>query len=141
MYAGARLLLRDALVLDEELVGGETLEKRMDGSACVATVIVRGPRFDGLVRYVQGRYEREPRMGARGFGGGAETTGRRWAVLWTAASVRGFLVVKVSGGELQEVRGFLKELLEEEKGGAVCEAEAEADVVREFGEDALRCLR
>lgn len=122
-------------MLDEELVGGETLQSRMDGFACVATVIARGPLFVGLVRYVLERYQREPRVGAKGFGGVRE---RRWDVLWTAASVRGFLVVKVSGRELQEVRGFLREMLEEEKGG---KGEEEGDVVREFGEEALRCLR
>lgn len=160
VFAGGRLLLRDALVLDAELVGGETLRGRMDGVACVATVIVRGPRFAGLVRYVLDRYLREPRVGARGFGGATE---KRWEVLWTAASVRGCLVVKVSGGELQEVRGFLRELLEERKEGGVGEGEgggegggdintketdgetdtntSDGDIVREFGEDSLRCLR
>lgn len=159
VFAGGRLLLRDALVLDAELVGGETLRGRMDGVACVATVIVRGPRFAGLVRYVLNRYLREPRIGARGFGGATE---RRWEVLWTAASVRGCLVVKVSGGELQEVRGFLRELLEERKevgggggggggegdintkdtnGGPDTNTSDHGDIVREFGEDSLRCLR
>lgn len=38
--------------------------------------------------------------------------------------------MKVSGKELEEVRGFLKEFLEDE-----------GSVVREFGGDALRCLQ
>lgn len=158
VFAGGRLLLRDALVLDAELIGGETLRGRMDGVTCIATVIVRGPRFAGLVRYVLDRYLREPRIGARGFGGETE---RRWDVLWTAASVRGCLVVKVSGGELQEVRGFLRELLEERKEGGggggggdiknedgkegtdinTKDSDDHGDIVREFGEDSLRCLR
>lgn len=152
VFAEGRLLLRDAVVLDGALVGGETLRARMHGFTCVATVIVRGPLFDGLVRYVLAQYLREPRVGARGFGGTVE---RRWDVLWTAASVRGFLVVKVSGGEPEEVRGFLRELLEEGKGGGGGGGggsdnghggdnntpDGHGDIVREFGEDSLQCLR
>ncbi|KAI5840309.1 UreD urease accessory protein-domain-containing protein [Morchella snyderi] len=120
--AGGRLLLRDAVVLDGGVVGGEEegdgLCARMDGLGCVATLIVGGPRFAALGAWVVRRYGDEPRGG------------RRWQVLWTATAVRGFVVVKVGGGRVEEVRGFLGGLLEEE-----------GSVVREFGAEALRCLQ
>ncbi|KAH0602538.1 uncharacterized protein H6S33_008619 [Morchella sextelata] len=128
-----RLLLRDALVLDSEALGGESLCGRMDGFSCVATVIVRGPRFAGLAEWALQRYTDEPRIGGKGFAvkvSEDEAEKRKWEVLWTATSVRGFVLMKVSGKELEEVRGFLKEFLEDE-----------GSVVREFGGDALRCLQ
>lgn len=135
VYSGGRLLLRDAVVLDAGDVGGEGLAGRMDGMGVFATVLVGGERFEGLVKGVVERFGSEPRVGGRGFA--VESVGRRWEVVWTAARVRGFLLVKVSGRELEEVRGFLKELLEE--GGR--DERGVGDVVREFGEEALRCLQ
>ncbi|KAH8146243.1 uncharacterized protein LAJ45_09685 [Morchella importuna] len=128
-----RLLLRDALILDSEALGGEGLCGRMDGFSCVATLIVRGPRFAGLAEWALQRYTDEPRIGGKGFAvkvSEDEAQKRKWEVLWTATSVRGFVLMKVSGKELEEVRGFLKEFLEDE-----------GSVVREFGGDALRCLQ
>lgn len=127
-----RLLLRDALILNSEPLGGESLLGRMDGSSCVATLIVRGPRFKDLADYTLARYETEPRIGGRGFAVSREGDDqkRKWDVLWTATSVRGFILMKVSGKDLEEVRGFLREFLEDE-----------GSVVREFSGDALRCLQ
>lgn len=124
-----RLLLRDAVVLEGGEVGGEGLRGRMDGYACFASMIVRGGRFKGLVGRTMEVYRKEPRIGGRGFEERRE--GKRWDVVWSAAGVRGCMVVKVQGREVEEVRGFLRGVLEED---------GEGDVVREFGEDALRCL-
>ena len=137
-----RLLLRDALVLNSPPSANnreESLCSRMDGLVAFATLIIRGPAFGRLAAFAKNKFSKEPRIGGRSFGAcdddddgkvrGDNGRNRR-DVLWTVSEVRGFVLVKVSGWVLEEVRGFLREILTD--GG---------DVVGEFGEDCLLCLR
>ena len=134
-----RLLLRDALVLNSLPPTNnreESLCSRMDGLVVFATLIIRGPAFEKLATFAKNKFSEEPRIGGRSFGtsGDGKVRGdngrNKRDVLWTVSEVRGFVLVKVSGWVLEEVRGFLRELLIDGE-----------DVVGEFGEDCLLCLR
>ncbi|RPA99902.1 UreD-domain-containing protein [Choiromyces venosus 120613-1] len=144
-----RLLLRDAILLksvpstdgDSNNTQKESLRSKMDGLVVFATLIIRGAAFERLATYAKNKFSKEPRIGGRNFDAGGDESGgevggvpvktrRRRDVLWTVSEVRGFVLVKVSGWALEEVRGFLRELLIDGE-----------DVVGEFGEDCLLCLR
>jgi urease accessory protein len=127
-----RLMLRDSLVLTQDAQG---LRVRMDGFTVFATLVVRGPKFVGLAEALLNRFSEEPRIGGRNFDNRVDfknDKAKKGGVIWTATKHRGFVLVKVSGKELEEVKVFLRELLM--SGG-------ESDLVREFGEGALLCLQ
>lgn len=130
-----RLMLRDAMVLERVGVEEEAeLRDRMEGMAVFATLVIRGPMFKLLEAEILQRFREEPRIGNRNWDDG-KVEKRRWeGVVWTAARVRGFVLVKVGGRSLQEVRGFLRMLLEEGEGGR-------GEVVGKFGEGCLLCLQ
>lgn len=131
-----RLMLRDALVLEQDAGG---LRQRMDGFTVFATMMIHGPRFRRLAQCVLARFADEPRIGGRNFDNRRDfkrDMARAGGVVWTAANVRGFVLVKVSGKELEHVRAFLRDLLL--GGGACC---SEPEVLAEFGEGALLCLQ
>lgn len=129
----SRLMLRDAMILEREGEEADEIRGRVGGMAVFATLVVHGPRFKGLEEGILKRFRDEPRIGNKNWGDG-KVEKRRWeGVLWTAARVRGFVLVKVGGKELQDVRGFLRMLLEEGKGAE--------EVVEEFGERCLLCLQ
>lgn len=147
-----RLLLRDSLILHgdpdrgNEDKGIESLIYRMDGLSCVSTLIIRGPRFKNLAAHVLRRFEHEPRVGSGGKGWNwdknrqDEGSGCRFRdVLWTAASVRGFVLVKVSAKELEEARRFLRDLLLEGRSPQM-EGQPAPDIIQEFGLGSLLCL-
>jgi len=148
---GKRLLLRDSLILhgdDSDYAGNEGLESlnsRMDSLSCVSTLIIRGPRFTNLAAYILKAFELEPRIGSGGKGWSWDKNrheGNRLQfrdILWTAASVRGFVLVKVSAKELEEARRFLRYLLLQGR-SAVDTHDPVPDIVREFGVGSLRCL-
>ncbi|KAA8912860.1 UreD urease accessory protein-domain-containing protein [Sphaerosporella brunnea] len=128
-----RLMLRDSMILTQDAEG---LRSRMDGFTVFATLMIHGPRFAGLSEALLQKFKDEPRIGGRNFDNRRDfknDTTKKGGVIWTATSMRGFVLVKLSGKELEEVKIFLRELL---KSG-----EDEGDVVREFGEGALLCLQ
>jgi urease accessory protein len=149
-----RLLLRDTVILEgggAELAGrfGEGLAGRMDRLGVFGTLIIRGPLFKSLATFLLQEFEALPRIGGRNWDGLVKTEGspleerrrRRLAkeeedgVIWTAASVRGFVVVKLGARTVEGARNWLREMLSgEDEGG-------EGMVEREFGEGALLCLR
>ncbi|KAF8534263.1 UreD urease accessory protein-domain-containing protein [Trichophaea hybrida] len=131
-----RLLLRDALILERETDDAEGLKRRMEGFTVFATLMIHGPKFANLANCILRRFEDEPRIGGRNFdnrGDFKKDEGKKGSVVWTAANVRGFVLVKVSGKELEHVRAFLRDLLL--SGGE------ENEVLVEFGEGALLCLQ
>ena len=147
-----RLLLRDSLILHGDPERGnakgiESLISRMDGLSCVSTLIIRGPRFENLASHILKRFEHEPRVGSGGKGWNWDKNRQDEEgssclfrdVLWTAASVRGFVLVKVSAKELEEARRFLRDLLLEGWSPQV-EGQPAPDVVQEFGLGSLLCL-
>jgi urease accessory protein len=129
-----RLMLRDSLVLTQDAQG---LKARMDAFTVFATLVVRGPKFVGLADALLKRFSEEARIGGRNFdnrGDFKNDQAKKGDVIWTATKLRGFVLVKVSGKELEEVKVFLRDLLM--NGG-----DGESDLVREFGEGALLCLQ
>lgn len=130
-----RLLLRDTLILERETDNAEGLKRRMEGLTVFATLMIHGPRFTKLTNCILQRFRDEPRIGGRNFdnrGDFKKDESRKGSVIWTAANVRGFVLIKVSGKELEHVRTFLRDLLLSGE---------ENEILAEFGEGALLCLQ
>jgi urease accessory protein len=143
-----RLLLRDSVVLDDRegkdgRGGREALEMKTDGMGIVGTLILYGPLFKGLGEYFLSEFEKLPRIGGRNWGDevletSAEDQARRDrqrqdkadGLLWTAANVRGFVLVKFGATEVEGARKWLGHMVR-----------ADGSIAREFGEQALLCLR
>ncbi|MCJ1365327.1 hypothetical protein MMC16_004448 [Acarospora aff. strigata] len=141
-----RLLLRDNVILDTtqgDLTG--SLIGRIDGLGVFGTLIIRGALFDGLAKYFMDEFTKLPRIGGRNWSSNTDMPKlsaeeeRRAArhkeeaeggLLWTAASVRGLVVVKFGAREVEGARRWLGNMLREE-----------GSVQREFGDAALLCLR
>ncbi|KAK5167673.1 uncharacterized protein LTR77_007372 [Saxophila tyrrhenica] len=141
-----RLLLRDSVLLDDREDDG-SIAARMDDLAVFGTLIIYGPFFRRLGQFFMDEFKALPRIGGRkwdsGSDSGEEEAGphilrrlerqRREAedrVLWSAADVRGCVVVKLGAREVEGGRKWLRDMLTEE--GSVRE---------QFGERALLCLR
>ncbi|KAI9816898.1 MAG: hypothetical protein M1827_001543 [Pycnora praestabilis] len=142
----SRLLLRDNVILDTSAEGfSEGLAGRMDELGVFGTLIIRGPVFADLGEYFKTEFSSLPRIGARSWSTSTEIPqlsveeGRRAArqkkekedgVLWTAAAVRGLVLVKFGAKEVEGAKNWLGSMLR-----------AEGTVQREFGDGALLCLR
>ncbi|OCK76287.1 urease accessory protein-like protein UreD [Lepidopterella palustris CBS 459.81] len=141
-----RLLLRDNLILDksDSRAGGGFVE-RMDGFGVFGTLILYGPVFSALGSYFLSEFTSLPRIGGRKWDiGVAEaelsagemrrvTRQRQEAedgLIWTAASHRGFVLVKFGAREVEGARRWLSGMVR-----------GEGSVVRSFGERALLCLK
>lgn len=140
-----RLLVRDNIILDEEEKTRDRITGRLDGLGVFGTLILGGPVFEGLGRYLMDEFERLPRIGARNWDAVDEEVEvkedevRRRArlkreardgVIWTAARVRGFVLVKFGAREVEGARIWLSHMLR-----------TEGSVEGSFGERALLCLR
>jgi len=146
VLAKPRLLLRDNVILDSGRVDlREGLLRRMDGLGVFGTLILRGPLFEGLAKYFMDEFVKLPRIGGRNWSSSTEAPKlsvedeKRAArqkeevengLIWTAASVRGSVVVKFGAREVEGARRWLGNVLREE-----------GSVQREFGDGALLCLR
>ncbi|KAK6533522.1 hypothetical protein TWF694_002461 [Orbilia ellipsospora] len=143
-----KLLLRDAMILDNSAdeIYGETLRERQDSQTIFATIIIRGKMFAQLIEYIKARYAGEPRIGQKRWDtdddsrrhSRVEIEARECGVIWAASSVRGFLLVKVSGVEMEGVKRFVRGLLAEVDGDGV--VNADGCIEREFGKGMFRCL-
>ena len=139
-----RLLLRDNLILDTHGRTGMAFSERMDGYSVFGTLIIRGPLFASLSAFFQEEFEALPRIGSRNWGDAAErepTPRERWraqrqqhekddGLIWSAANVRGFVLVKFASREVEGSRNWLKDALREE-----------GSIIQLFGERALLCLK
>ena len=144
-----RLLLRDNLILDggdDDNMMGKSVASRMDGKGVFGTLILYGPLVEKLARFFMDEFKSIPRIGGRkwdsGSGDEEEITEVEIArrsrrsqeikdgLLWTAAAVRGCVVVKFGAREVEGGRLWLRSMLE-----------SEGTVVDQFGERALMCLR
>lgn len=149
-----RLLIRDALLLF-----GDELASKTDGKGILGTLVIYGPMFDALGKFFMKEFRALPRIGAKNWTPGPktptivengntgyfETTSPPQAtapkststpiehaegLLWTAAQVRGFVLVKFGAREVDGARRWLGSMLNKE-----------GSVEREFGHQALLCLR
>lgn len=139
-----RLLLRDNLILDKHGRTNMRLSSRMDGFAVFGTLIVRGPAFASLAKFFLDEFEALPRIGGRNWGDAAQpelSRKEQWrldrlvretkdGVVWSAANVRDFVLVKFASTEVEGSRNWLREMIREE-----------GSVLHAFGERALLCLK
>jgi len=139
-----RLLLRDNLILDKHGRTSMHLSQRMDGYSVFGTLIIRGPVFSTLSQHFLDEFEALPRIGGRNWGDVVEPelTPREQrraqrqkrekadGLIWSAANVRGFVLVKFASREVEGSRNWLRDMIKEE-----------GSVMRSFGEGAVLCLR
>ena len=141
-----KLLLRDNVLLDDK--GNEgSISSLMDGLAVFGTLILYGPLFEDLGNFFMDEFKALPRIGGRKWDSSSESgdedvdpaIARRLkrqqreaadGLLWSAARVRGCVVVKFGAREVESGRKFLRSMLTEE-----------GSVINYFGERALLCLR
>ena len=138
-----RLILRDNVILDGNTVTEGGLAKKMDGMGVFGTVICMGPLFENLGKFFVEEFKRLPRIGGRDWGDeevdATEDEKMRRnrcksekedGVLWTAASVRGLVLVKFGAREVEGARKWLGWMLREND-----------TVGKEFGDGALMCVK
>ncbi|KAK3048796.1 hypothetical protein LTR09_009908 [Extremus antarcticus] len=141
-----RLLLRDNILLDDH-EKPESIAARMDGLAVFGTLIIYGPLFRQLGQFFVDEFKVLPRIGGRNWDSNSDSgedeidpaVSRRLErqrqetedrVLWSAAAVRGCVVVKFGAREVEGGRRWLKHMLSED-----------GTIRAQFGERALLCLR
>ena len=145
--AQGRLLLRDTVLLSENQQAGQEngLLEQMDGMGVFGTLILYGPVFKKLGEYFLNEFSSQPRIGAKNWTGeGSEkerspdevrrvqrqSQEQADAHLWTAAYVRGFVLVKFGAKEVDGAKRWLCNIIQQE-----------GSVEQEFGHQALFCLR
>ncbi|KAF2216296.1 hypothetical protein CERZMDRAFT_93592 [Cercospora zeae-maydis SCOH1-5] len=144
---GARkLLLRDNMLLNSQHISGG-MSHRMDGLAVYGTLILYGDLFAALSTFFLREFKALPRIGNRKWDSGSDDEERMMdpvlvkrlrrqqteatsKVLWSAASIRGCVVVKFGAPTVEAGRRWLWTMLSDE-----------GSIVNEFGERALLCLR
>jgi urease accessory protein len=143
-----RLLLRDNVILDDDKIDN-SVATRMDGQAVFGTLILFGPLMRSLGQFFMEEFKVLPRIGGRKWDSGSDdgdgeddvepAVVRRSVrqrqevedrVLWSAASVRGCVVVKFTAPEVEAGKSWLRSMLLEE-----------GSVRSMFGERAFMCLR
>ena len=145
-----RLLLRDSVVLDDEVKNagreeeiesltnpiraGAIIRERTWPHGIIGTLILYGPIFDQLGSYFMELFASQPRIGGRNWSSPSSSTlsnpSKHDKVTWTAARVRAdFVLVKFGAKDFETAQKWLGQLIRDE-----------GSVVREFGEEALFCL-
>lgn len=145
--AQPRLLLRDTVILSDkqEMRQENGLLEKTRGMGVFGTLIIFGPVFEKLGKHFLHKFSTQPRIGAKDWMGegsekdrSAEEVQRDQRLLqeqadglmWTAASVRGFVLVKFGAREVDGARRWLGTILRQE-----------GSVEKEFGHQALFCMR
>lgn len=143
-----RLLLRDALILDNESTSQVhgLIDKTAD-MGVFGTLVIYGEVFQSLKEHFEREFVALPRIGAKQWTSDAPTsssprsTREAWrekriahetssGLLWTAASLRGFLVVKFGSRAVEGSRQWLADMIKEE-----------GSLGANFGPQALICLQ
>ncbi|CAI7662311.1 unnamed protein product [Penicillium crustosum] len=126
-----KLLIRDSLVLDETSSTKPSYKNEMDGLGVFGTLIIRGPMFRTLGDFFLGEFSHLPRIRANGkpheqvdlhLGESVKT--------WTAASVRGSVIVKFGAPDVDAAKRWLRDMLLRD-----------GTVEKEFGARSLLCLQ
>lgn len=130
--AKGRLLLRDAVTLTDSSLGDIGLTHKTNDLGVLGSLIIYGPLFAQLGQYFMGHFKGQPRIGAKDFSADAKPEPQYTddGLLWTAAHVRGFVLVKFGGKDLDGARQWLGDLLR-----------LEGTVEKYFGHQALLGLR
>ncbi|KAL8999365.1 MAG: hypothetical protein Q9169_001791 [Polycauliona sp. 2 TL-2023] len=148
---GKRMVLRDNLILS-----APEIASRVDGLGIFGTILLIGPLFSSLAISFIDEFKALPRIGARDWnahhnpnvskasGGQVPTEQERrgkWrkqrqerekkdGIVWTAAHVRGMVVVKFGARDVEGARVWLRDMLREE-----------GTLEEEFGSGALTCVK
>lgn len=127
-----RLLIRDNVILSEskpELL--DTLRRHVNGMGIFGTLIVGGPLFAGLCSFFLDEFAAQPRVGEINWAKDECTKLQAHSdVIWSAASTRGYTIVKFGAQDVDRARRWLREMLERE-----------GTIAREFGSRHLICLQ
>ncbi|CAJ2507663.1 Uu.00g088490.m01.CDS01 [Anthostomella pinea] len=148
----SRLLVRDTVILDGAPgpTRSQTLRQSMHGNAIVGTLILRGPMTRRTGDFFLSEFAALPRLGARDFRtaetrekeeAAPQTPFERWRatrlrqeketnILWSAANVRGCIVVKFGATTVEAGRNWIGSMLLQE-----------GSIERHFGEQSLMCVR
>jgi urease accessory protein UreH len=146
-----RLLVRDSVILDNNSRAHPqlpSLRESMHSVGVIGTLVLRGPLMKSLGEFFLGEFAALPRLGARDFrSDDAKTaaaplsprekwraerlrTERENKLLWSAAKVRGCVVVKFGALDVEAGRSWVGSMLLEE-----------GSVSRHFGDHSLMCVR
>ena len=145
----SQLLLRDAVMLSDESTGsdsfGASLQDKTNNMGVFGTLILYGPTFNALGDFFMREFTSQPRIGAKNWStenGVIELSeeqrrreGRLFeeknnGLLWTAASTRGFMLVKFGAREVDGARKWLRDMIRQE-----------GTVEKEFGHQAMISMR
>ncbi|KAF2398809.1 urease accessory protein UreD [Trichodelitschia bisporula] len=138
-----KLILRDNVLLDDS-GNVAPIAGRIDNLGVFGTLILVGPLFKALGEYFVDEFKRLPRIGNRNWDDTKEVMtdsievarARRQkqetkdGLLWTAAHVRGLVLVKFGAREVEGVKQWLSTMIK-----------AEGSIETNFGERALLCLK
>lgn len=124
--APKKLLMRDNIVLDGMSPMEQSYRDEMDNLGVFGTLIIRGPVFQTLGQLFMKEFSSQPRIR----GSSLAPTSPSSRLTWTAASMRGFVIVKFGAREVDEAKRWLREMLE-----------CDGTVEREFGQHSLMCLQ
>lgn len=148
---GDRLLVRDAVILDGSQVHPQlkSLRESMQSMGIVGTLLLRGPLMKSLGDFFLAEFAALPRLGARDFSTEDSKTAaedslsplERWRLerlkmekenklLWSAANVRGCVVVKFGAPAVEAGRVWIGSMLSQE-----------GSIAHGFGEHALMCVK
>lgn len=149
----ARLLIRDAVKLDASVSLSDAvrnLKDTMHGNGIFGTLILRGPLLKALGAFFLAEFAALPRIGARDWRSDQVrkdedsqiqepheawrsrrlTLEREERILWSAANVRGCVVVKFGAATVEGGRMWIGSMLTKE-----------GSVAHRFGDQALMCVR
>jgi len=119
--------------------------EKVDGLGVVGTLFLYGDTFKKLANFFMDEFVKMPRIGGRHWANPhdvAEPSAREVqrtirtaqekadGVLWTAANIRGFVLVKFGAAEVEGARRWLGHMIR-----------TEGSIEWEFGSQALLCLR
>ncbi|KAI9898282.1 hypothetical protein N3K66_006642 [Trichothecium roseum] len=146
-----RLLIRDTVVLSnpDSIALGRPLRETMHKLGIFGTLILRGPLTKSLGSFFLAEFDALPRLGSRDFRSAEdraqEESNRsdfeRWrsqrvameskhTVLWSAANVRGCVIVKFGASTVEAGRDWVGAMLIKE-----------GSMASEFGDQALMCIK
>ena len=146
-----RLLVRDAVILSgpDSVLLGRPLRDTMHKLAVFGTLILRGEKTKPIGDFFMAEFDALPRIGGRDFrsaeaqaqGDSKLSSLERWrskriemerhqGVLWSAAHVRGCVVVKFGASTVEAGREWVGAMLLKE-----------GSIADQFGDEALMCVR
>ncbi|KXX76514.1 putative urease accessory protein ureD-like [Madurella mycetomatis] len=149
--AGDRLLVRDSVILDSNQSYPQlpTLHESMHSVGIIGTLVLRGPLMKALGEFFLTEFAALPRLGARDFRSDdtKQTAGdhlslrEKWRAerlrmekdsrfLWSAANVRGCVVVKFGAPDVEAGRLWVGSMLAQE-----------GSISQNFGNQSLMCVR